>query len=368
MLGRNPFLRARGRTCRKIVVFRSGCCPAAQHVSSLGGRPVRHLALVNAIVADFPGDADLKIAARTPEVLRVDDDLPLTLIPWFPCPWRGRRPRRPPEPPQSLPWGVRFIGADRAWAVGRGEGVRVAVMDTGVDLEHPDLKPNLAGGYNALAPGRAPADDNGHGTHVTGTLAAVNDARGVAGVAPAARVYAVKVLDRWGSGFLSDLVEGLGFCIREGIRVVNLSLGTREDNQTFRDAVRNALAAGLLLVAAAGNDGPGENTVDFPARYADVLAVAAVDAAGRLARFSSRGPEVDLAAPGVEVPSTWLGGTYRSLSGTSMASPHVAGAAALTLGAHPDWTAAQVRRQLVLTARRLTASPYPAVDAAAATR
>lgn len=387
-MGRRPL------PVRKIVILRPGCSVREDRLHLLGGNPVRRLRLINALVVDFPAGADFRLAAELPEVLRVDDDLPITLLPgppavapargglggllprlgrWLRRRWRERwrpgRCRRPAAaPPQAVPWGVVAVGAPDAWQTTRGQGVRVAVMDTGVDLRHPDLRPNLAGGFNALSPGRDPADDNGHGTHVAGVVAAADNAVGVVGVAPAARLYAVKVLDRWGVGFLSDLVHGLEWCVRERMQVVNLSLGTSLENETFREAVRQAAAAGIVLVAAAGNDGPGGDTVSYPARYPEVVAVAACDRTGRLASFSSRGPQVSLAAPGVDIPSAWPGSEYRTLSGTSMAAPHVAGAAALLLAAQPGADAAQVRRRLVGAARRVLGNPYPLLDAAAAVR
>ncbi len=366
-------MRRRPRTVRKIVILRQGCCLEESRVCLLGGNPVRRLPLVNGLVVDFPEGADLHLSARLPEVVRVDDDLPLSLVERWPCRWPARlRPawpcRRPAPPAQEAPWGVAYVGAPEAWEVSRGEGVRVAVLDTGVDQRHPDLRANLAGGYNALSPGREPADDNGHGTHVAGIIGATDDSQGVVGVAPRARLYAVKVLDRWGAGFLSDLVHGLDWCVRQRVQIANLSLGTRSDNETFREAIRRAAAAGILLVCAAGNEGPDGDTVNYPARYPEVVAVAAVDRGGRLAGFSSRGPQVALAAPGVDIPSTWPGGAYRSLSGTSMAAPHVTGGAALALAAQPALDAGTLRRRLVGTARRLRTCPYPLLDASAAVR
>ncbi len=370
--------RGKGR-CRKIIVFREGCCADEQAVARLGGRPVKPLPLVNAVVADFPKEAEYRVMAEMPHVARVDDDLEIRAVGvglrrwtdvWpalgrlMPSCWR----RRQPEPAQSVPWGVAAVRAPEAWSTSRGGGVKVAVMDTGIDLRHPDLRDRVAGGYNALSPGRDPMDDNGHGTHVAGIIAATDNAAGVVGVAPQALLCAVKVLDAYGAGFLSDLIEGLDWCVREGVQVVNMSLGTREGNDTFHEAVRRAYQAGVLLVAAAGNDGAsgGADTVNYPARYAETIAVSAVDRQFRLPRFASRGPSVDIVAPGVDVLSTWPGGSYRALSGTSMATPHVSGVAALALAARPGWKPDAVRGLLVTRARRLAGVPYPLVDAARA--
>lgn len=358
---------------RKIVVFQAGCCADVERVNSLGGRPIKRLSLINGIVVDFPAGAVVRSLAL-PNLVRVDDDLRLYLVGeergpllnrLWPCRhWR----RRPTPPPEQVPWGVQFIAAPEAWERTRGEKVKVAIVDTGIDLRHPDLKENLAGGYNALAPSRDPADDHGHGTHVAGIVAAREEGRGVVGVAPASALYAVKVMDAQGVGYLSDLVEGLGWCVREGISLANLSLGTMEDNETFREAVLAAHAAGVTLVAAAGNSGPREDTVNYPARYGQTIAVSAVDRSGRMPRFASRGAEVDLVAPGVDVFSTWPREAYRSLSGTSMAAPHACGAAALLLSVAPGLAPDQVKSRLTATARGLPPIPYPLVDAGAAVR
>lgn len=398
---------SRPRPQRRIIVFRSGCCADEEHICQLGGRPVKRLPLINAIVADFPIGAILHVdAVDSPEISRIDEDVPLRLIggpgpgPGGPPPeeepvgdddeegtggrpprkrarrhWRFPRKltpcyhwrrRQPSSPSQNVPWGISFIGAPAAWTLTRGGKVAMAVIDTGVDLRHPDLRQNLAGGYNALSPGRNPQDDNGHGTHVAGTVGSMDNDLGVVGVAPEARLHAVKVLDRWGSGLLSDLIEGLGWCINEGIRLANLSLGTSEDNASFHEAIRNAYNAGMVLITAAGNEGPGENNVTYPARYAETIAVSAINEAGRMPRFASRGPEVDLIAPGVDIYSTWPAGRYRDLNGTSMASPHAAGAAALLLALNPDWGPTRIKDKLIQSGVRLPGIPYPILNVAAA--
>ncbi|MBI2588078.1 S8 family peptidase, partial [Candidatus Azambacteria bacterium] len=175
-------------------------------------------------------------------------------------------------------------------------------------------------------------DDNGHGTHVAGTVAAVNNTIGVVGVGPDVHLYAIKVLNRNGSGFLSDVIEGIQWAIANGMQVANMSLGTSSDIQSFHDAVIAARNAGIVQVAAAGNSG---GAVSFPAAYPEMIAVSATDQNNSIASFSSRGPEVDLAAPGVSIPSTYKGDSYATLSGTSMATPHVTGAAALVLKTVP---------------------------------
>ncbi|MGQ9477925.1 MAG: S8 family peptidase [Candidatus Bipolaricaulia bacterium] len=209
-----------------------------------------------------------------------------------------------------------------------GEGVRVALLDSGLDPDHPDLRANYRGGYDFVNGDPEPWDDNGHGTEVAGVLAAAEDGSGLVGVAPRAELYAVKVLGGNAHGAISDVVKGLEWAVQHGMDVVNMSLGTPEDSRALREAVRAAFEAGLVLVAPAGNE---SGAVLFPAAYPEVIAVSATTKADRLAPFSNFGPEVDLAAPGEEIPTTYLKGRYSLVSGTSFAAPHVAGTAALLI-------------------------------------
>jgi len=220
------------------------------------------------------------------------------------------------------------VNAPAAWARTQGEGVRVAVLDTGIDAGHPDLKDRVAGGVNILDSGAPFLDDNGHGTHVAGTIAADLDGRGVVGVAPGARLYAVKALNKEGGARVSSLIKALLWCARNGIQVANMSLGAPLGSLFLRLAVQHATNKGVAIVAAAGNSG---RAVEYPGGYPEVIAVSASDRSDRLANFSSRGPKVEFIAPGVDVRSAFPGGGYESLDGTSMAAPHVAGLAALAV-------------------------------------
>jgi subtilisin family serine protease len=216
-----------------------------------------------------------------------------------------------------------------------------------------------------------PQDEQGHGTHVAGTIAALtNNNLGVAGVAPAAKVLAIRVLDAQGSGSLSDIADGVLEAVKRGAKIINMSLGGDSDGQTLRAAIAEATAAGVLVVVAAGNDNTSRAT--YPAAYPGVLAVGATTASDQRASFSNYGTYVGIAAPGDRILSTKLGGGTTSLSGTSMASPHVAAAAALVWGANPSLTAAQVRAALTRTGAPVTGfSQTPEVrrlDALAALR
>lgn len=351
---------------RAIVIFDTTLNGPARDaiVHGVGGKVVKHLPLVDGAAVALPNKAAERTLENRPGVLRVEPDLVVWAIAKPDGKGGGKTP--PPQPPQTLPWGVDRIDADLAWAGATGTGVKVAVLDTGIDLSHPDLVDNIAGGYNAVNPKRPPKDGHGHGTHVAGTIAAANNTIGVVGVAPTASLYAVKVLGDSGFGWLSDIIEGIDWSIQNGMRVINMSLGSSSDSQSFHDAVIAAYNAGITVVAAAGNDGPADNTVSYPARYPEVIAVAATDQADSLASFSSRGPEVDLAAPGVYIYSTYKDGSYATMSGTSMAAPHVAGTAALVIQTWGNLGPAAVRTHLIATTESVAGSPYPLVDAEAA--
>jgi subtilisin family serine protease len=223
-------------------------------------------------------------------------------------------------------WNLRAIEAPLLWDRSKGAGVEIAIVDTGIDLDHPGLH-HVADGYNALAPGDSPDDDNGHGTHVAGIAAGEWETG--SGVAPEATVLPVKVLDDQGMGSLSDVVDGLHWCLQRRAPIINLSLGSSQPTQSMKAAIEALWEAGLLVVAAAGNEGPRCSTVSYPAKWEEVLAVAASTESSLIATFSSRGSQVDVTAPGQSILSLWPDGGVRYLSGTSMAAPHVSGAAAL---------------------------------------
>ena len=236
----------------------------------------------------------------------------------------------------EITWGINRVHAPAAWDVTEGAGVKVAIIDTGIDLNHPDLAGKVDGGYSAITKTEKPEDyqdDNGHGTHVSGTVAALRDGKGVVGVAPKARLYAVKVLDADGSGNLSDVIDGIVWAAKNGCQVANMSLGAPSDSDAMHRAVKFAKGSGMVIVAAAGNSG---GSVGFPGQYDEVITVSASDSDDKIASFSSRGPQVKFIAPGVDVVSDKLGGGFISYNGTSMATPHVTGLAALAVS--QGWT------------------------------
>lgn len=253
---------------------------------------------------------------------------------------------------ETLPWGINRIDAERAWEVTRGAGIRVAVIDTGIDHQHQDLSQNFAGGVS-FVPGEAFTDGNGHGTHVAGIIGARQNGMGVVGVAPNCGLYSVKALNRMGSGLYSWIISAIVWCVRNRMDVINLSLGGPNHVQALQNACDYAFSRNLMLIAAAGNNGPREDSVTYPARYDSVIAVSAIDESGLIASFSSRGYHVDLAAPGMNILSTLPGNRYGRLNGTSMAAPHVSGTAALALSSHRFTRAETIRRTLEQTADNL---------------
>ena len=308
---------------RKIFVFQEEMERAEIEQSlipSIGGKVIKYLPLVKAaaVFAD-PSLTNAELIKQT-GAKKVIDDIKVYALETL---------TEASMPLQVLPWGVDRIDAEKVWVESTGNQVKVAVIDTGIDTSHPDLKVN--GGINTINKEKSYKDDNGHGTHVAGTIAALNNRMGVIGVAPDAMLYSVKVLGADGSGNLSDIIEGLDWCINNNIQVINMSLGTAEEEDLFHEAIRHTYDAGIFIVAAAGNSGPKDNTIAYPARYPEVAAVAASSQYDQIAFFSSRGLEVDLVAPGVNIYSTYRNKSYRKLSGTSMAAPHVAGAATLVL-------------------------------------
>jgi len=273
---------------------------------------------------------------------------------------------------QTTPWGINKIDAPTAWGTSRGAGVHVAILDTGIDYDHPDLDDNIDGGVyfvgliNDGSTNPLHWDDvRGHGTHCAGTVAAEDNTIGVVGVAPEARLHAVKVLNDSGSGSTSDVVQGIEWCVDNNIDIASMSFGG-SSTASLQSACNAANSAGVLLVSSAGNGYGGP--VGYPAAYNSVIAVSATDSSDVIAGLSSTGPQVELAAPGVNVISTVPGGTYASKQGTSMACPHVSGVAALVMAAG----IADVRTQLRITAVDLGAPGkdnyygYGRVDAAAA--
>lgn len=233
---------------------------------------------------------------------------------------------------QSTGWQISKLKVDELWKKTRGRGVKVAIVDTGIDAAHPDLEANVRGGVDLVNKHvLAPIDANGHGTHCAGIVAASDNSTGMVGVAPEAELYSVRVLDENGSGDVSTIVAGLEWCLKHKMDVVSMSLGMYRGSRKLHDVCKKLNSAGITLVAAAGNDGTSMAEVDFPGRYPETLCVGSIRRDFKRSDFSSVGPNLDILAPGDEIYSTFPRsmGMYAILSGTSMATPFVAGLVAL---------------------------------------
>ncbi len=244
-------------------------------------------------------------------------------------------------PNEKAMWGLSRIEAGTVNESFKGSGVKVAVIDTGIDYTHPDLAANYHGGYDFVNVDTDPMDDFGHGTHVAGTIAAADDGTGFIGVAPDASIYALKALDSNGCGWASDINAAIDWAIVNEMDIVSMSLGGSTDFVSMRKLCQEANDEGIVLVAASGN-GYG-CSVSYPAAYGTVIAVSATSVIDNCASFSNIGEEVELSAPGVNIRSTAPGGGYDSKSGTSMAAPHVSGLAALLLSADNTLDTLEVR-------------------------
>ena len=260
---------------------------------------------------------------------------------------------------QTIPWGIEHVNAPEVHSAGyHGSGIKVAVLDTGILTSHSDLY--VAGGYDATGIGSY-IDDHGHGTHVAGTVAALNNTIGVIGAAPEAQLYSVKVLDRYGSGSYSNIIAGIEWAINNDIDVINMSLGGSSGSTALQQACDAAYKAGILVVAAAGNDGTSSGDTEcigYPAKYSSVIAVGSITSSNVRSYFSSTGSTLEIMAPGSNIYSTTYNGSYGTMSGTSMACPHVAGVAALVWSAKPSLTNVQLRNALNETANDLWNDPW----------
>jgi len=329
-----------------IVIFKDK--PDSQLIQRYQGGVNYRYKLIPAVAASLPKNAITRLK-KNPDIAYIERDYEISIT-----------------DTDTLPWGVDRINAEMVWngadggtevIKGRdaGSGINISIIDTGIDYNHPDLAPNYKGGYDFVDDDDDPMDDNGHGTHCAGIIAAAFNQKGIIGVAPEANLYAVKALDSEGKGYVSDVIAGIEWSVNHKIAIISMSMGSTSDSTALREACEKAYKAGVLLVASAGNKGYGRNkdTVTYPGRYDSVIAVAAIDKHNRRASFSSTGPEVELAAPGVRIYSTYPGDRYSIKSGTSMACPHVTGTAALVWYAHPEYNNTQLRERLHDTAEDL---------------
>ncbi len=261
---------------------------------------------------------------------------------------------------QVMDWGIKTLRVYDIWKLTQGEGVKVAVLDTGV-IDHPDLKVNIKGGINFSSSDKKDyIDRQGHGTHVAGIIAAQNNDFGVVGVAPKAEIYAVKVLGDQGYGSFEMIAQGIDWAVENKMDVISMSLGSATPHSSIHDAIKRAYKKNITIVAAAGNDGDeyDDNDMGYPARYPETIAVGSVNKYLKRSWFSSDGEELDIMAPGEEIYSTFLKNEYAILSGTSMATPFITGVLALLISEHrkskskktPIDTPEKIREHLIRTA------------------
>ena len=240
----------------------------------------------------------------------------------------------------TIPPGIKLIGADQMWKTTKGDGLIAAIIDTGIDINHPDLKQNIIDGIS-FVPGQKPdyfIDENGHGTHVAGTICANGK---ILGAAPNAKILVVKVFGADGESSNDCIARGFKYAADwrgpngETVDVINASLGGPQPDKQLEDAIKYCVNKGILCCCAAGNEGDGVmNTFEYsyPAMYSDACSIGAIDFNLKAAKFTNANNEVDVSAPGYSIVSTYMGSKYAELSGTSMATPHVTGMALLYIG------------------------------------
>lgn len=237
------------------------------------------------------------------------------------------------EVPERINWAQSILGIPKVWRETQGQGVKVAVLDTGVDVDHPDLADAIVGTKDFTGDGIE--DTNGHGTHCAGIIGARLNDVGFVGVAPQVKLLIGKVLGKGGQGSFEWIARAIEWAVAKGAHIISMSLGGPVSGHQLFVAVHEALVKGRFVICAAGNEGSlFQNSIGYPGRYGGVITVASHDENGNPSGFSSQGGEVDFMAPGSDIWSTYKDGGYATLSGTSMATPFVAGLAALIVSKH----------------------------------
>lgn len=238
-----------------------------------------------------------------------------------------------------IPEGISLINAPFMWDKNiTGKNVKIAVIDTGCDMDHKDLQKNIISGRNFTTDDNGDVnkynDYNGHGTHVCGTIAGIKNNTGLVGVAPDAQLIILKALNRNGQGTLKGIIDAINYATKLNVDIISMSLGTSNNVEELHKSIKSSVDKNILVVCAAGNEGDKNGLTDeysYPAAYNEVISVGAVDFKRSASRFTNSNKEVDLVAPGVDIISTYMNNSYASLSGTSMATPHITGALALLI-------------------------------------
>lgn len=322
----SPLQAVENERTQKIVLFRDTVDKNIIAIS--GGSIIEEYKNFPAVKIDITEEKILSLKSNS-EILLIEDE------------------QKVEESGQMIEWGVKAIQTQKAWNNHyTGKNVKIAIMDSGIS-PHADLK--IAGGQSFVSYTTSYKDDSGHGTHVAGIVGAQNNGLGIVGVAPDASLYALKVLDENGQGYLSDMISAIDWAITNHMDILNLSLGSMEPSYVLERALTKAYQSGMLIVAAGGNDGTGAGNGDnvaYPAKYPAVIAVSAVDQNNVRGSFSATGNAIEYTAPGVDIVSTHLDNKYVSYSGTSMATAFVTGSLALLKEMYPDITASELRGQL----------------------
>jgi thermitase len=364
----SQFVSAAAMPGEIIVRFKSGVSPLSAQ-SVLGalrlsavqsvGQPHLGIQVVKTPVGVSESQA-LDSLRRNPMVLYAEPNGIVSLSPEEARPYVRTREDAPPVFPNdemfSKQYAHQLTQSQKGWELQKGNpDLVLAIVDTGVDLSHPDLAAKLTPGYDFVDKDDNAKDGQGHGTHCAGIAAAISDNKiGVAGYAPGVKVMPVRVLDNRGSGSWADVASGIMWAADNGAKVISLSLGGGMDSQLVGDAVKHALSKDAVVVAAMGNSGREQKS--YPAAYPGVMAVGATDSNDNRANFSQFGPWISVSAPGVGILATFPtyasgmpGKEYGSISGTSMATPAVAGLAALVRSQWPELKQEQVKAHLEAT-------------------
>ena len=330
---------------------------------------VKPIAIVNAVAATVTPDVIVSLAKR-PDISKIELDEVVSIAEDHIHP---RKQINQSCIRHSNAWGVDKIGAPEVWQQDiTGKGITVAVIDSGIDSTHPDLDdnpgtndPKVVGWIDYINGKKSPYDDYGHGTHIAGIISGTGASGVHTGVAPGTKLIGAKAFDQSGSGYQSDVILAFEWAVNKGARIISFSSGKPQHNSSFTIAINKVVAEGVIPVVAAGNSGPGSNTIYCPGDELNSTTVGATDTSDVICSFSSRDPvdlygqhyiKPDVSAPGIDITSTvpvWYGTLYDSINGTSVAAPHVAGTVALILEENPTLKPSEIKHILKSTAVHL---------------